>query len=60
MYLINLIPTVLVYYYKPSNLTGTQVFAAIILLSTLIFVVTWIVVVVLGKIPIIKKVSGYD
>ena len=60
MYLINLIPTVLVYYYKPANLTGTQVFATIILLSALIFFISWIAVVVLGKIPIIKNVSGYD
>lgn len=60
MYLINLIPTVMVYYFRPANLTGTQAFAAIILLSVLIFVGSWIVVVIFGKIPYVKKVSGYD
>ena len=59
MYLINLIPTVLAYRFKPANLTGTQAFATIILLSVLIFIGSWIVVVIFSKIPLIKRVSGY-
>ena len=60
MYLINLIPTVLFYKLQPIHFTGTQVFALILLLSTATFFLSWIVVVILGKIPLIKKVSGYD
>lgn len=60
MYLINLIPTVMVYQFRPAGLTGSQAFASIIVLSVLIFIVSWIAVVIFSKIPLIEKVSGYD
>lgn len=61
MYLINLIPTVMVYYYiQPMNLTGSHVFLAIPLISIIIFLVTWIIIVILSKIPYLKYVSGYS
>lgn len=59
MYLINLIP-VYIYYHLGVALTGTQVCIAIFTLSLMTFILSWIVVVIFGKIPFIKKVSGYD
>ena len=60
MYLINLIPALSFYYYlQPLSLTGTQVCICIILISISTFLVTWLIIVLLGKIPYIKYLSGY-
>ncbi|PWB88331.1 acyltransferase [Methanobrevibacter thaueri] len=60
MYLINLIPTFMFYYYiQPLDFTGTQVCLLIIALSLSTFFITWIIVVILGRIPFIKNLSGY-
>ena len=60
MYLMNLMPTLLLYYYlQPLTLTGTQVCLTIILASLAIFFISWIIIVILGKIPYIKVLSGY-
>ena len=60
MYLINLIPTVMIYDLQNYSFTGTQVCLLILSLSIAIFLSSWIVVVIFGKIPFIKNVSGYD
>jgi len=60
MYLINLIPTVMFYYLQQFDFTGTQVCLLILTLSVSTFLISWIVVVIFGKIPLIKNVSGYD
>lgn len=60
MYLINLIPTFLCYYLQAFDFTGTQVVLLIISLSLIIFISSWLVIVVFSKIPYIKNVSGYS
>lgn len=59
MYLINLIPTVMFYYLQPFKFTGTQIVLIIISLSIITFFTSWILIVLLSKIPFIKKFSGY-
>ena len=60
MYLMNLMPTLLFYYYlQPMDLTGTQVCLIIISASIATFFVSWVIIVLLGKIPYIKEWSGY-
>ena len=46
-------------YYKTLHLTGTQSFLLIIVYSIAVFFISWICIIVLGKIPYINKVSGY-
>ena len=60
MYLFNLIPTL--YFHstvKKLHLTGSEVCLYIIVLTIAVFVVSWIVVAILGRIPYVKYVSGY-
>ena len=59
MYLINLIPTFMFYYLQHFDFTGTQVVILIATLSVSTFFISWIVVVLLGKIPYVKELSGY-
>lgn len=60
MYLINLIPTLSFYYFlQPLSLTGTQTCLVIIAISTSTFLGTWLIIVLLGKIPYVKYLSGY-
>ena len=60
MYLINMIPTLTMHHtIKMMHFTGTQVCISIIVLSIGIFLSTWFVVALLGRIPYIKYVSGY-
>ena len=60
IYLINTIPTVFFHNtIKHMHLTGTEVFLAIICLSIIVFIVSWIIIVLLSKIPYINKLSGY-
>lgn len=60
MYLMNLIPLLMLYYYiKPLNLSGSQSSITIIGSSIIIFLVSWIIITILGKIPYIKNLSGY-
>lgn len=59
MYLINLIPTFMFYYLQPMEFTGTEVVILIVSLSVITFFSSWIIVVLLGKIPYIKELSGY-
>ena len=60
MYLMNLMTTLLLYYdLQPLTLTGTQVCLTIVLASLAIFFISWIIIVILGKIPYIKVLSGY-
>lgn len=61
MYLLH---TVLVRAYIPKlisgfKLSGTETICAIIVLILLQFIITWIITLILGQIPYIKKVSGY-
>lgn len=61
MYLFNLIPVFMYYYYlRPLHFTGTQVCIFIMMLSVSTFIISWMVVVILSKIPIIKNLSGFD
>lgn len=60
MYLINLIPTFLFYYLKPFTFTGTQVCLLIFVLSISTFFISWIIVLIFSKIPLIRQISGYD
>lgn len=60
MYLINLIPQLILYYYiKPLKLSGLQSSITIIGSSIIIFLVSWIIIIILSKIPYIKYLSGY-
>ena len=60
IYLINLIPTVLFYYYlQPLSLTGTQICIVIFTFSISTLVMSWIVILIFSKIPFIKDLSGY-
>lgn len=61
MYLIN--RTLMLYcdfYVKPLTLTGKQILASFIILTFSIFFISWIVVVILSKIPFLSKFSGYS
>ena len=44
---------------KGIHLTGTMTAISILLISTGLMIVSWIIVVILGKIPYVKLVSGY-
>lgn len=44
---------------KHMHLTGTMTAVYILLVSTVLLIVSWLIVVVLGKIPYVKLVSGY-
>lgn len=60
MYLINLIPIITIYNtVKNKDLTVTHISISMILLTIAVFLSTWFVVALLGKIPYIKYVSGY-
>lgn len=45
--------------FSKFSLTGTNTFILIILSSTGLLIVSWIVIVILSKIPIVKNFSGY-
>ena len=60
MYLMNLMPTLLFYYYlQPMDFTGTQVCLVIMVISLVTFIGSWLIIVLLSKIPYIKDLSGY-
>ena len=42
------------------HMTGTKTFFAVIVVSTLLLVSTWICILILSKIPVVKKFSGYS
>ena len=46
-------------YVKTLNFTGTQTCIFIILSTIGLFLISWLVVLILGQIPYIKKLSGY-
>ena len=46
-------------YCQNIPMTGTQAVIAIILTSVLLLLSSWAIIVILGKIPILKKFSGY-
>lgn len=43
----------------PIHLTGTQTAISIFVISTCLFLASWVIVWILGKIPYVKAVSGY-
>lgn len=47
------------YYLANIPLTGTQNALLIVVLSIIIFLSSWILIVITSKIPLIKKVCGY-
>lgn len=59
MYLINLIPCFLYYYLRKIPFSGTEICMLILALSVATFIISWLVIVILGKIPYIKYLSGY-
>ncbi|WP_295723433.1 acyltransferase [uncultured Methanobrevibacter sp.] len=44
---------------KPMKLTGTQSFIFYIITVITVFIISWLLVLILSKIPFIKKFSGY-
>lgn len=60
MYLINLIPTLLYYkYLQPMILSGTQIVITIFIVAVSTFILTWLIILIFSKLPIIKNFSGY-
>ena len=60
MYLYNIFPTL--YFHdtiKYMKLTGSEVCLYILVLSISVFLISWIVIALLGRIPYVKYVSGY-
>ena len=42
------------------HMSGTETFFAVIVVSTLLLITTWICILILSRIPVIKKFSGYS
>lgn len=60
MYLFNFLPTEFLHAtVKHMKLTGTGICLSILVLSVVIFIGSWLVIALLGRIPYIKYVSGY-
>lgn len=61
IYLVNSIPTLFFHStIKFMPLTGTEIALAIISLTIAVFIGSWMFIVLLGKIPYVNKLSGYD
>lgn len=60
MYLAHITVLVLIpMFFRALQFTGSQTFFVVIILSILTFLITWIAVLILGKIPVLDKFSGY-
>lgn len=59
MYLSHIPVYLFLFHYLQIPKTGTGAFLTIILGSLIIFFISWILVLILSKIPYIKKLSGY-
>ena len=46
-------------YFKNIHLTGFNTFISIWIISITLFLISWIVILILGRIPIINRLSGY-
>ncbi|MBR0058219.1 MAG: hypothetical protein IJP99_02645 [Methanobrevibacter sp.] len=42
------------------SLTGTQTLLLILILIIFVFLISWIVMVIMSKIPILNKICGYN
>ncbi|WP_407413495.1 acyltransferase [Methanobrevibacter sp.] len=60
IFFVHIFVNLLFFNYVPVTGSGTKVFLTLIAGSVLIFVISWIIVLITSKIPYLNKFSGYD
>ena len=59
IYLVHVFVFLFVFYYIPVTGSGTNVFLTLLFGSILVFLISWIIVLITSRIPFIKQFSGY-